>query len=121
VGIAIASLVERSSVPTHFTGRDVTISDVPTSTVLYFVAAELSTNVARHAQATAAEVELRGTDAAYVLEVRDNGVGGAETATAGTGLGGIRRRLSAVDGIIEVSSPAGGPTRIVVTIPKDLP
>lgn len=121
LGNAIASLVERSSTPTSFTGRDIVVPDVGISTALYFVAAELTTNIARHAHASTADVTLSESSAAYVLEVIDNGIGGAKSTPDGTGLDGIRRRLSAVDGTIEVSSPPGGPTRVTITVPKDLP
>ncbi len=51
-----------------------------------------------------------------MLQVVDNGVGGADT-TAGSGLAGLTERLDAVDGILVVDSPVGGPTRITAELP----
>jgi signal transduction histidine kinase len=84
--------------------------------VAYFVVAEALTNVARHAHATRASVALARRGDRLTIEVRDNGVGGADPA-GGTGLAGLGDRVSTVDGRLDVLSPAGGPTTILVELP----
>ena len=85
-------------------------------TAVYFVVAEALTNVAKHSAATSASVSV--TDAGSQVEVRveDDGIGGAHPAK-GLGLAGLRQRLAAVDGTLEVSSPEGGGTVLVARIP----
>ena len=64
----------------------------------------------------AAEVDLRYSAGALRIGVRDNGTGGADPAQ-GTGLRGIERRLAAFDGVLVVTSPAGGPTAVTMELP----
>jgi signal transduction histidine kinase len=114
---ALATLASRSPVPTELCDH---LSTRPTGAVanaLYFSAAELLTNVARHAHASKAVLSIRETSAAIVMTVHDDGRGGADAAS-GTGLTGLRRRAEAFDGTLEVRSPAGGHTSVVMTIPK---
>jgi signal transduction histidine kinase len=82
----------------------------------YFVVAEALVNVAKHAAARRAAVRVTLEDGLLVVEVRDDGVGGAEPR-AGTGLAGLADRVTAVDGRFTVSSPAGGPTVIRAELP----
>ncbi|MGW4651988.1 sensor histidine kinase [Kitasatospora sp. NPDC004289] len=82
----------------------------------YFVVAEALANVARHSGATRAEVRGRLLGELLVVEVHDDGAGGADPA-AGTGLAGLADRAAAADGTLSVSSPTGGPTVITVEIP----
>ena len=114
---ALGTLASRSPVRTELRDR---LSTQPTDAVanaIYFSAAELLTNVARHAHASKAVLSVRETSAAIVLTVDDDGRGGADAAS-GTGLTGLRRRAEAFDGKLEVRSPTGGPTSVVMTIPK---
>ena len=74
------------------------------------------TNVARHASATRAHVAVARAGDRLVVEVRDDGVGGAD-ASRGTGLQGLRDRVAAVGGTMHVISPDGGPTTISVEVP----
>ena len=84
--------------------------------VAYFVVSEGLANVAKHAQATQAEVFVqRAGDRLHVI-VTDDGVGGADPAR-GTGLAGLARRAESVDGTFEVTSPPGGPTLLTVDLP----
>lgn len=87
---------------------------------LYFTAAELLTNVARHADAHHARMEIGDTADRICLVVRDDGGGGA-SSIGGTGLAGIERRIRALDGTVDVDSPPGGPTIVTVTLPKEPP
>jgi signal transduction histidine kinase len=96
--------------------------DVPTrpspaiESILYFCAAELLTNVVKHAGARHAAVELTNSDGVIRLRVSDDGIGGAGTHT-GSGLSGLAERVRTVDGSLSVLSPPGGPTTINVRLP----
>jgi signal transduction histidine kinase len=85
-------------------------------TTAYFVVAESLTNVAKHSQATDAGVIVRREKDRLQLEIRDNGVGGVDMRR-GTGVTGLRDRVTAVDGTLRVESPTGGPTRVMVELP----
>jgi len=82
----------------------------------YFVVAESLTNIAKHSEATQAGVSIVRDGGSLVVEVTDDGVGGADTG-AGSGLAGLERRVRALDGGLFVSSPAGGPTTVRAEIP----
>ncbi|WP_238425104.1 sensor histidine kinase [Micromonospora parastrephiae] len=82
----------------------------------YFVVSEALGNVARHAGATHADVRLTRTGGDLVVEVSDDGRGGADPAR-GTGLTGLADRVAAVDGRLLLSSPPGGPTLVRVELP----
>ncbi|MFJ9466120.1 sensor histidine kinase [Streptomyces caniferus] len=92
----------------------------------YFVVAEALTNAAKHSGADRAAVELVRGDGLLTVSVRDEGRGGAGAAapgggtagaSGGSGLLGIRRRVAALDGTVDVTSPVGGPTVIEVELP----
>ncbi|GIG91341.1 sensor histidine kinase [Plantactinospora endophytica] len=91
----------------------------PVESAVYFVAAELLANVAKHSAARSAWLRLRYGDGRLVLVVGDDGVGGADPA-GGTGLRGIERRLAAFDGTMFVASPPGGPTTVTMELPCEL-
>ncbi len=82
----------------------------------YFVVSEALTNVVRHAEATSASVAIGRRGDRLVVEVSDNGIGGAD-ADRGTGLHGLSDRAAALGGWMQVVSPVGGPTTIVVELP----
>jgi signal transduction histidine kinase len=84
-------------------------------TAAYFVAAEALANAGKHAWATRVDIDVRDDDGRLVVEVVDDGGGGADAA--GTGLRGLARRVEALDGRLEVVSPAGGPTTIKAVMP----
>jgi signal transduction histidine kinase len=88
----------------------------PVESAAYFAVSELLANVAKHAGVLTAEVDLRHEAASLRISVRDEGGGGADPAR-GTGLSGIARRLAAFDGVLAVSSPAGGPTVVTLEVP----
>jgi signal transduction histidine kinase len=113
---AISALAARSSAPVDVS---VELGRRPPPTVesaAYFVVAEALVNVAKHAAATHAAVRVRERDRRLVIEVTDDGLGGA-TPRAGSGLAGLADRVTAVDGSFEVSSPPGGPTVIRAELP----
>lgn len=113
---ALETLTARSTVPVELT---VDIPERPTpaiETIAYFCASELLTNVIKHSGASHV-VLLVGRDAgALRLRMTDNGVGGA-TADTGSGLMGLLQRMRPVDGSMRISSPAGGPTSVTITLP----
>lgn len=116
LGPAIKTLARRSAVPVVL---DVDIdSRLPESieVAAYYVVAEALTNTAKHAQAT--EVQLRASlsDHRLRMTISDDGVGGAVTA-GGSGLIGLKDRVEAVSGRLEIESPAGSGTTLEVTIP----
>jgi signal transduction histidine kinase len=84
--------------------------------VAYFVVSEALTNIAKHAEATEADVEVVQTRGRLRLRIVDDGVGGADPAR-GSGLAGLARRAASVDGTFTLTSPVGGPTAITVELP----
>ena len=82
----------------------------------YVVAAESLTNVQKHAEATTASLQVRVQDGRLVVEVTDDGRGDA-AAVPGSGLDGLAARVTALDGRLLVTSPAGGPTVVRAEIP----
>lgn len=90
--------------------------DPPIESALYFGVAELLTNAVKHAHATRARISIARDDTGIVVEVEDNGRGGAGVR-AGGGLAGLHRRLAVFDGALEITSPAGGPTRARMVLP----
>ncbi|MFU8874401.1 sensor histidine kinase [Micromonospora sp. SL4-19] len=85
-------------------------------TTAYFVVSEALSNVARHADATRAQVRLTQADGRLLVEIEDDGRGGADPAR-GTGLTGLADRVAAVNGRLLLASPSGGPTLVRVELP----
>ncbi|MFF1919172.1 sensor histidine kinase [Streptomyces sp. NPDC058221] len=84
--------------------------------IAYFTVSELLQNVSKHSRATRASVDVWRTADRLMLQVTDNGRGGADLAS-GSGLAGLTDRLDAVDGVLVVDSPAGGPTKVTAELP----
>ena len=105
---AIEALAERSltevTVETRITRRPPPVVE----TSAYFVAAEAITNVAKHGRGAAAHVRVDGDAERVVVEVADEGPGGADPA--GSGLTGLRHRVEALDGTLDIDSRPGGTT-----------
>lgn len=113
---ALPALAARSAVPVSVDVRDVGRLDPTTEAITYFVVSEALTNVAKHSGAEHAEVTVTRDDERVTAVVSDDGRGGADP-TRGTGLTGLRQRVTAVDGTLDVESPSGGPTRLTATLP----
>jgi signal transduction histidine kinase len=113
---ALSAVVARSPVPVDLEIRLPDRLPPAVESAAYFVVAESLTNVARHADATRAHVAVARSGNRVVVEVRDDGRGGAD-ASVGTGLQGLRDRVAALGGTMYVLSPAGGPTTIMVELP----
>jgi signal transduction histidine kinase len=82
----------------------------------YYVTAEALTNVAKHAEASEAHVDVAVDGEEVTLTIRDDGRGGA-SAIAGRGLGGLRDRVAALGGSLDVLSPPGEGTVVQAAIP----
>jgi signal transduction histidine kinase len=89
---------------------------MPVAAAVYFAVAEALANAARHAGARTVQVGVGHAGGMLRAYVTDDGCGGAD-ASRGTGLAGVERRLATFDGILGVSSPAGGPTIIAIEVP----
>ncbi len=85
----------------------------------YYVVAEALTNVVKYARAEVVNVTVEQRDGHLVVEVADDGVGGAEP-TAGSGLSGLADRVAALDGTLRIESPAGGGTVVSAEIPLEV-
>lgn len=113
---ALATLTAGSSVPVDL------VTDIPQrptpaiETIAYFCAAELLANVIKHSGARRAAVTVAQLDGRLLLQVGDDGHGGAK-AGAGSGLTGLMQRVRTVDGRMDVRSPEGGPTAVTVELP----
>ena len=113
---ALSAVVARSPIPVTL---DVQVATRPPATVesaAYFVVNEALTNVAKHANATRAYVSIARSGDRLVVEVRDNGQGGADPGV-GSGLPGLRDRVAGLGGTMYVISPKGGPTTVSVELP----
>ena len=94
-------------------------ASAPVESALYFALAEALANVIKHSGANRAWVQLEYDSGRLVAIVGDNGTGGA-TPGSGGGLRGVERRLAAFDGVLAVTSPAGGPTLVTMELPCEL-
>ena len=116
LAVALEQLAARASVPVRLT---VTIGDrlpEPVEVAGYYVVAESLTNVSRYARASAATIEVSQAKGLLLVEVADDGIGGADTER-GTGLRGLADRVEALGGRLRVWSPTGGGTRVRAEIP----
>jgi signal transduction histidine kinase len=113
---ALRTLARRSPVPMKLDVRIGQRLPSPIETAIYYSVSEALVNVAKHARASAVEVHIRVEDTTVRLSVRDDGVGGADLRR-GSGLVGLKDRVEALDGKIDVVSPAGGGTSLLIDIP----
>jgi len=113
---ALATLAAGSAIPVDL---QVQIPVRPTQaieTIGYFCVAELLANAAKHSSATRIGIRVTGREDVLVLEVSDDGTGGADPAR-GSGLAGLAQRVAVVDGYLDIVSPPDGPTRITAELP----
>jgi signal transduction histidine kinase len=115
---AIEALALDLAVPVEVTGEAPPGLPAPVESAAYFTVAECLANVAKHAAATRAWVELSHPPGLLSVVVGDDGGGGADPRS-GTGMRGVARRLAAFDGTMRVSSPKGGPTLVTLEVPCD--
>jgi signal transduction histidine kinase len=114
LGPALAALARRAPVPVEL---QISPERLPerVEVTAYFVASEALANIAKHAHATRATIAVNRTNGRVSIEVTDNGIGGADLG--GTGLRGLRDRVEALDGHLEVDSPAADGTLVRAVIP----
>jgi signal transduction histidine kinase len=113
---ALSSVATRCTVPVRV---EVDLTERPAAAIegiAYFTVSELLQNISKHSGARSASVDVWRIEDRLMLQVEDDGRGGAD-ASAGSGLAGLAGRLDAVDGILVVDSPAGGPTRVTAELP----
>jgi signal transduction histidine kinase len=91
-------------------------AEAPVESAAYFAVSEVLTNAVKHSGAERLWVDLQHRDGMLRITVTDDGEGGARVG-AGSGLTGVERRLGTFDGVLAVSSPAGGPTMVTMEIP----
>jgi signal transduction histidine kinase len=119
LGTALTTLAARSSVPVEL------VVDLPgrpsaaIESIAYFCAAELLANVAKHSGARHATLTAVRGPRRLQVQVRDDGAGGARVEARG-GLAGLAERIQTVDGTLQVTSPAGGPTVVTVELPSHI-
>jgi signal transduction histidine kinase len=113
---AVEALVERVPVPVEI--AEVPAERLPESVEVaaYHLVSEALTNVVKYSQASSATIAISRAGNRAIVEVADDGVGGADLS-AGTGLRGLADRIGALDGELTVESPRGGGTRIRAEIP----
>jgi signal transduction histidine kinase len=112
---ALSALAAQSPVPVDVSCRLGDRLPAPVESTAYFVVAEALANVAKHSQASRASVTVLRDGDQLVVEIRDDGVGGADVD--GNGLAGLTSRVGAVGGTLTVDSAVGGPTSISAEMP----
>jgi PAS domain S-box-containing protein len=116
LGPALKSLARRSAVHVELEVRAETRLPEPVEVAAYYVVSEALTNTAKHAHASAVHVAVEARDGVLELSIRDDGSGGADT-TRGSGLIGLADRVDALGGAIDVASPVGQGTTLLITLP----
>jgi signal transduction histidine kinase len=115
---AVKSLARRSGLPVEL---DLDVQGrlpEPVEVAAYYVVSEALTNAAKHAGASVARVGLESQDGTLRVSIRDDGVGGADPAR-GSGLVGMGDRVEALGGRVQLASPPGGGTSLLVELPVD--
>ena len=116
LGAALESLAERAAVPARVIAAPGRRLPAAVETTAYFVVSEALANVAKHAGTCTATITARQANGRLLVEVADGGVGGANPAK-GSGLRGLADRAAALNGRLEVVSPPGGGTQVLVDLP----
>jgi signal transduction histidine kinase len=116
LGPAIEALATRAPLPVELTDLPDERLPEPVEAAAYYMVAEAVTNAAKYAQASTVSVSIRRSDGRAVVQVADDGVGGADPG-AGSGLRGLADRLEALDGHLRVESPPNRGTRLEAEIP----
>ncbi|GGR58452.1 sensor histidine kinase [Streptomyces roseolus] len=113
---ALGGVAQRCALPLRITYEVTGPLPRPVETAAYFVVSEAVTNAAKHSAASAVSVRVAGAPGGpLTVRVEDDGRGGADPA--GGGLTGLRGRVAALDGVLRIDSPLGGPTTIVAELP----
>jgi signal transduction histidine kinase len=113
---ALRAVADRSPVPVELDGQLEQRLEQLQEAALYFTASEALANVAKYAQASSVSIRTFATEGYAVIEIKDDGIGGANPAR-GSGLRGLGDRVEAVGGWLSVTSPPGVGTTVVATLP----
>jgi signal transduction histidine kinase len=113
---ALATLAASSAIPVDLTVSLPARPSPAIETIAYFCAAELLANAAKHSEAGMITMTVAGSAEQLTVLVADDGRGGADPA-GGSGLSGLAQRVRTVDGRLGITSPPGGPTKVIVTLP----
>ncbi|MFJ6853432.1 sensor histidine kinase [Streptomyces sp. NPDC091271] len=116
LGDAVKALALRLPIASEVTVELGGRAEAPVESAVYFAVSEILTNAVKHSGADRVWVDMHHSEGMLRISVTDNGKGGATVGT-GSGLSGVERRLGTFDGILAVSSPAGGPTMVTMEIP----
>ncbi|WP_228182962.1 sensor histidine kinase [Streptomyces anulatus] len=119
LGDAVRALALRLPVASEVTVELPGRAQAPVESAAYFAVSEALANTVKHAEAERIYVDLHHAEGMLRISVTDDGKGGAAVGS-GSGLSGIERRLGTFDGVLAVSSPAGGPTMVTMEIPCEL-
>jgi signal transduction histidine kinase len=120
LAVALHALAARSTVPVTLSVDGLPAFSNPVASTAWFIASEALANVTKHAGAGRVDIQAGVRDGSLILEVADNGRGGADPA-AGSGLQGLRDRVDAMGGTVRLVSPAGGGTRLTAIMPVTTP
>jgi len=115
---ALEALAARASVPVELLETPAQRLPEPVEATAYYIVAEALTNVAKYAQASVATVSVAQSNGCLLVEVGDDGVGGADIER-GSGLRGLRDRVGAVRGTLQIESRPGHGTKVAASIPVD--
>ncbi|MEU5253128.1 sensor histidine kinase [Streptomyces longwoodensis] len=113
---ALSSVASRCTVPVKVTADLPSRPAAAIEGIAYFTVSELLQNISKHSRARQASVEVWRSDDRLLVQVWDDGHGGA-SLDAGSGMRGLAERLDAVDGLFVVDSPPGGPTTVTAELP----
>jgi signal transduction histidine kinase len=113
---ALSSVATRCTVPVTVTADLTARPAEAIEGIAYFTVSELLQNVSKHSRARTASVDVWRSEDRLMIQVRDDGQGGADTSS-GSGLAGLAERMDSVDGLFVVASPVGGPTVVTAELP----
>jgi signal transduction histidine kinase len=117
---ALKTLARRSAVPVHLDIQVAGRLSEPVEIAAYYTVSEALANAAKHANATAADIEVAESDGALHVRVRDDGRGGADLSHD-SGLIGLEDRTEALGGHLQLHSPPGAGTTLEIELPLELP
>jgi signal transduction histidine kinase len=115
---ALRTLARRSAVPVTLHVHTEARYPAPVELTAFYVVSEALTNTIKHANASWVEVIVEDRDTALVVSIRDDGSGGADPRS-GSGLIGLRDRVEAIGGSMQITSPVAGGTTIHISLPID--
>jgi signal transduction histidine kinase len=116
LAVALESLVARAPVPVRLTVELEERMPEPLEVAAYYLVSESLANIGKHAQATSATIDVTRRNGEVVIEIVDDGIGGADTE-GGSGLRGLADRVEALDGRLRVWTPRGSGTRVRAEMP----